>query len=142
MVLIIDRKRSIGQASMEVGVQEHVLRFWETQFCDYIKPTIGTGNRRYFYDRDIKILKTIKYYLYEKGYTIKGLKNLIKNETLMADDEVFANKNDSTMPASRSLSESPAAINSSQYNLNSSLRDELKTFKIKLNNFYEKLKNI
>ncbi|MDR2778082.1 MAG: MerR family transcriptional regulator [Rickettsiales bacterium] len=142
MVLLIDRKRSIGQASREVGVQEHVLRFWETQFCDYIKPMIGAGNRRYFYDRDIKILKTIKHYLYEKGYTIKGLQNLIKNETLLVDDELFIKKNGNTSQSERNFAEGFASLDSINSNTSPSLRDDLKSFKVKLNNFYEKLKNI
>jgi DNA-binding transcriptional MerR regulator len=142
VVLLIDRKRSIGQASREVGVQEHVLRFWETQFCDCIKPTIGAGSRRYFYDRDIKVLKAIKYYLYEKGYTIKGLQNLIKNETLLADDVVFAKKVDSGISPKQNTTENRTSTSSSQYDVNLSLRDDLKSFKVKLNNFYEKLKNV
>ncbi len=82
MVLLIDRKRSIGDASKEVGVQEYVIRYWITQFGDYVKPTIGNGNRRYFYDKDIKILKFIKYNLHDKGLTIKGLQNLFETENL------------------------------------------------------------
>ena len=80
MVLTVDKKRSIGNASKEVGVQEHVIRFWETQFPNYIKPTIGAGGRRYFFDKDIKTLLFVKDYLYNKGYTIKGLQNLLKND--------------------------------------------------------------
>ena len=78
---MIDKKRSIGLAAKEIGVQEHVIRFWETQFTDIITPTIGAGGRRYYYNKDIDILLTIKKYLYEDGYTIKGLQNLLlKNQ--------------------------------------------------------------
>ena len=55
MVLNIDKKRSIGDAAKEIGVQAYVIRFWETKFADYIKPTVGVGGRRYFFDKDIKI---------------------------------------------------------------------------------------
>lgn len=137
MVLIIDRKRSIGDAAREVDVQEHVIRFWETQFKDYIKPTIGVGNRRYFYDKDIKVLKTIKYYLYEKGYTIKGLSKLLEKETLSIDIEKNINMNQNKMEIKlfNNYSEKKK-IN------NMDIIDYLRNFKNKLNNFYEKLRNI
>ncbi|MDR1425489.1 MAG: MerR family transcriptional regulator [Rickettsiales bacterium] len=148
MGLVIDRKRSIGQAAQEVGVQEHVLRFWETQFRDYIKPVIGNGGRRYFYDNDVKVLKMIKHYLHEKGYTIRGLQSLMKNETLQLDD-VAPIKN-STMENGSSVHsyrQSPPKITDPAdeeiyAHLGVSLRNELRNFKSELNHFYEKLKNI
>ncbi len=134
MVLIIDKKRSIGDASIETGLPEHVIRFWETQFGEYIKPTIGNGKRRYFYNNDIKILNTIKEYLYEKGYTIKGLKKLMEQETIFAVNQEKKQKNNSY------------TNNESQFTYiektDKNITNDLKTFKNKLNDFYEKLKNI
>jgi DNA-binding transcriptional MerR regulator len=68
----IDKKRSIGQVAKELDVQTHVIRFWETKF-EQIKPVIGKGDRRYYFDNDIKILQKIKHSLYDEGYTIAGL---------------------------------------------------------------------
>lgn len=76
-MLIKDSKRSIGQAAKEVGISETVIRYWETQFPDYIQPTVGLGGRRYYYNKDIKILINIKDFLYTQGYTIKGLQNFL-----------------------------------------------------------------
>lgn len=86
MALIIDKKRSIGEAARELGIPEHVIRFWGAQFRDYIKPSLGAGKRRYFYDKDMKVLQTIKYYLYDRGYTIKGLNKLLEEENLQVID--------------------------------------------------------
>ena len=83
--MTVDKKRSIGIAAKEVGVQEYVIRFWETQFPDFIKPSIGVGGRRYYYDSDIDTLLKVKKYLYEDGYTIKGLQNLLKNKKTSTD---------------------------------------------------------
>lgn len=134
MVLIIDKKRSIGDVSIETGLPEHVIRFWETQFGEYIKPTIGNGKRRYFYNNDIKILNTIKEYLYEKGYTIKGLKKLMEQETIFAVNQEKKQKNNIYNN------------NESQFTYiektDKNITNDLKTFKNKLNDFYEKLKNI
>lgn len=82
----IDKRRSIGVASKEVGLEGHVLRFWEKEFSE-LKPDIGRGARRYYFDKDIENILKIKYFLYEAGYTIKGLQNLLKsNKNLLKKD--------------------------------------------------------
>ena len=73
----IDKKRSIGHVAKELGIQTHVIRFWETKF-DNIKPEIGKGSRRYYFQKDIDAIKIIKHYLYDEGYTIPGLKKLLE----------------------------------------------------------------
>ena len=72
-----DRKRSIGDVAKELKVETHVIRFWEEKFPQ-IKPEIGAGKRRYYYNKQLKVLKKIKQFLYEEGYTIAGLQKLLK----------------------------------------------------------------
>ncbi len=73
----IDRKRSIGEVAKELKLETHVIRFWEEKFPQ-IKPDIGAGKRRYYYNKQLKVLKRIKQFLYEEGYTIAGLQKLLK----------------------------------------------------------------
>ncbi len=73
----VDRKRSIGEVARELKVETHVIRFWEEKFPQ-IKPEIGPGKRRYYYNKQLKVLKRIKQFLYEEGYTIAGLQKLLK----------------------------------------------------------------
>ncbi len=73
----VDRKRSIGEVARELKVETHVIRFWEEKFPQ-IKPEIGLGKRRYYYNKQLKVLKRIKQFLYEEGYTIAGLQKLLK----------------------------------------------------------------
>lgn len=73
----VDRKRSIGDVAKELKVEAHVIRFWEEKFPQ-IKPEIGAGKRRYYYNKQLKVLKRIKQFLYEEGYTIAGLQKLLK----------------------------------------------------------------
>ncbi len=73
----IDKKRSIGDVAHELGVEPHVIRFWEEQFPQ-IKPEIGKGGRRYYYNKQLKVLKRIKKFLHDEGYTIAGLQKLLK----------------------------------------------------------------
>ncbi len=72
----VDRKRSIGDVAKELKVKTHVIRFWEENFPQ-IKPAIGSGQRRYYYNKQLKILKRIKKFLYEEGYTVAGLQKLL-----------------------------------------------------------------
>lgn len=73
----IDKKRSIGEVAQELNVEPHVIRFWEEQFPQ-IKPEIGKGGRRYYYNKQLKVLKRIKKFLHDEGYTIAGLQKLLK----------------------------------------------------------------
>jgi DNA-binding transcriptional MerR regulator len=92
----VDKKRSIGQVGKELNLPDHVIRFWETQFSQ-IRPKTGKGNRRYYYEKDVQIITRIKYFLYEEGYTIKGLQKLIeKNNNLLLSDEAIELENDSS----------------------------------------------
>ena len=63
----------------------YILRFWEKEFKQ-IKPKIFTGNRRYYDDQTIQILKNIKYLLKDKGMTINGVKKLLNNKPLKLDE--------------------------------------------------------
>ena len=60
-------------------IQTHTLRYWETQFRQ-IKPSLRAGNRRYYTEKDFKIIKYIKYLLKERGLTINGVKKLLNDE--------------------------------------------------------------
>jgi DNA-binding transcriptional MerR regulator len=73
----VDRKRSIGEVAKELKVETHIIRFWEEKFPQ-IQPEIGAGKRRYYYNKQLKVLKRIKKFLYDDGYTIGGLQKLLK----------------------------------------------------------------
>lgn len=71
--------RTISEVAAEVGVQQHVLRFWETRFPQ-IEPIKRGGNRRYYRPADVDLLKQISHLLYQQGYTIKGVQQLLARE--------------------------------------------------------------
>ncbi len=62
----------------------HVLRYWEKEFNE-IKPK-KINNRRYYSPRDIEIIRIIKFYLKDQKMTIKGVKNILKNNINDLDD--------------------------------------------------------
>lgn len=69
--------RTISEASDELGVPQHVLRFWETKFSQ-IRPMKRSGGRRFYRPEDIDLIRTIQTLLYDQGYTIKGVQRLLK----------------------------------------------------------------
>lgn len=69
--------RTISEVADDLGVQQHVLRFWETKFTS-IKPMKRGGGRRYYRPEDVALLKKIHHLLYSDGYTIKGVQKLLK----------------------------------------------------------------
>ncbi len=74
-----DRKYyRIGQVSEILGVEPHVLRFWESQFKQ-IQPR-RISRQRLYRSQDLKILKRIKELLYQEGYTIAGAKKKLQEE--------------------------------------------------------------
>lgn len=75
----VDRRRTIGEVADELGLKPHVIRFWEENFSQ-IKPEHGAGGRRYYYNKQLDILRKIKKFLYEDGYTIAGLRKLLSKK--------------------------------------------------------------
>lgn len=69
--------RTISEAAELLDLPQHVLRFWETRFSQ-LKPMKRGGGRRYYRPADVDFLKAVQYLLYEKGYTIKGVQRLLK----------------------------------------------------------------
>ncbi len=68
---------SIGEVSELLGIKQHVLRYWETQFPT-LKPKKNRAGNRTYRVRDIKYILTIKSLLYERGYTIAGARKKLR----------------------------------------------------------------
>ena len=69
--------RTISEAADELGVPQHVLRFWETKFS-FIRPMKRAGGRRFYRPQDIAVLRGVCALLHREGYTIKGVQKLHK----------------------------------------------------------------
>ncbi len=63
----------------------HTIRFWEKEFKQ-IKPKIFTGQRRYYDEDSINILKKIKYLLKNKGMTLNGVKKALNSDNSDIDE--------------------------------------------------------
>ena len=67
------------------SLSTHTIRFWEKEFKQ-IKPKIFSGNRRYYDESVINILKKIKYLLKDKGMTLNGVKKVLNSEDSDIDE--------------------------------------------------------
>jgi DNA-binding transcriptional MerR regulator len=65
----------IGEVSKLVGVEPHVLRYWESEFRQI--RTHRVSRQRLYRKEDIDLIKYIKTLLYDKGFTIAGAKKLL-----------------------------------------------------------------
>jgi DNA-binding transcriptional MerR regulator len=83
--------KTISEVSEEIDVPQHVLRFWESHFPQ-VKPSRMRGSRRYYRPEDVDVLKTIKTLLYNKGYTIKGAKQVVRDGNVIANEVPIAAK--------------------------------------------------
>ena len=68
--------RTIGELAAELGVPQHILRYWETRFPQ-LKPLQRAGNRRYYRPDDVALARRIHALLNRDGYTIRGVQQLL-----------------------------------------------------------------
>jgi len=73
---MLDNKKtyySISEVCSKTSLEPHVLRYWESEFAQ-LRPKKNRAGNRAYRDKDIEIIRYIKYLLYEEQYTIPGAK--------------------------------------------------------------------
>jgi len=73
-----DALKTIGELSLELGVAQHILRYWETKFPQ-LKPMQRAGNRRYYRPADVQLARRIHRLLSVEGYTVRGVQKLLRD---------------------------------------------------------------
>ncbi len=69
--------KTIGELSAELGVAQHILRYWETKFPQ-LRPLQRAGNRRYYRAADVDLARRINRLLNEEGYTVRGVQKVLQ----------------------------------------------------------------
>ena len=90
--------KTIGEVVKLLGLKSqrgqslptHTLRYWEKEFKQ-IKPKVLNGNRRYYDEKNIKLLKKVYFLLKEQGMTINGVKKILNNNEPLKLDETANN---------------------------------------------------
>jgi DNA-binding transcriptional MerR regulator len=68
----------IGEVASAVGVETHVLRYWETEFRS-IRPQKSSRGQRVYSRRDVETLMRVKELLYDRGFTIAGARKQLRD---------------------------------------------------------------
>src|SRR5712692_12043769 len=71
--------RPISEVSDLVGVKQHVLRYWETQFS-MLRPKKNRAGNRMYRPEEIKLLLQIKELLYSRRFTIAGARRRLLDD--------------------------------------------------------------
>ena len=92
--------RTIGELAAELGVPQHILRYWETRFPQ-LKPLQRAGNRRYYRPSDVALVQRIHRLLNQDGYTIRGVQQLLagRGSEALAEDLPVAPPSQTPTPA-------------------------------------------
>ena len=69
------------------SISTHTIRFWEKEFKQ-LKPRILNGNRRYYDEKNIKLLEKVYFLLKKQGMTIKGVKKILNKDKALKLDEM------------------------------------------------------
>jgi DNA-binding transcriptional MerR regulator len=78
---------SIGEVAEMFSVAPSLIRFWESEF-DIIKPKKNRKGNRQFTREDIDNVRTIYHLVKEKGFTLQGAKEMLRNDTEAVRDKM------------------------------------------------------
>jgi DNA-binding transcriptional MerR regulator len=70
---------TIGELSQQLGVAQHILRYWESRFPQ-LRPMQRAGNRRYYRPADVELVHRIHRLLNEEGYTVRGVQKVLRDK--------------------------------------------------------------
>jgi DNA-binding transcriptional MerR regulator len=80
---------TIGELSHQLGVAQHILRYWETRFPQ-LRPMQRAGNRRYYRPADVDLARKINRLLNHEGYTVRGVQKLLRDRNGGGESNVTA----------------------------------------------------
>ncbi|MBX7124785.1 MAG: MerR family transcriptional regulator [Cyclobacteriaceae bacterium] len=78
---------SIGEVAEMFNVAPSLIRFWESEF-DLIQPKKNRKGNRQFTKEDIDNVKLIYHLVKEKGFTLQGAKEMLKNDSMAMKDKM------------------------------------------------------
>lgn len=71
---------SISEVSKITGLEQYILRYWESEF-EILKPGKNRAGNRIYTNKDINLILRIKKLLRDEKYTIEGAKKILEEET-------------------------------------------------------------
>lgn len=89
---------TISELAGELGLPQHILRYWETRFPQ-LRPLQRSGNRRYYRPADVVLARRINQLLNVEGFTVKG-----------AQKALATGERDATVPMSKPAAPAVATV--------------------------------
>lgn len=126
----------IGEVAGLVGVEPHVLRYWEREFRS-IRPTKSAKGQRVYSRKDVENLLRVRDLLYRDGFTIAGAKKKLTSpsSTNVAEttsehevDAAMKNEMESEPDVEPVVSAAPSSDTRSTREKLVALRDEVEEF--------------
>lgn len=71
---------AIREVSKQLGIEQHVLRYWETEF-EALQPAKAEGGQRRYSTRDVATARRIQQLLKDEKYTIAGARQALEQDT-------------------------------------------------------------
>ena len=78
---------SIGEVAEQFNVAPSLIRFWESEF-ELIQPKKNRKGNRQFTKEDIENVRTIYHLVKQKGFTLQGAKEMLRNDTQAVRDKM------------------------------------------------------
>jgi DNA-binding transcriptional MerR regulator len=100
---------TIGELSEELGVAQHILRYWETKFPQ-LRPMQRAGNRRYYRPADVALAQRINRLLNQEGYTVRGVQKLLRDKGAEEASEAPQAASAAVAPQHERLQEQPRGV--------------------------------
>lgn len=83
---------SIGEVSEMTDLEQHVLRYWESEF-EQLSPRKNRAGRRVYTEDDIAMVRRVQHLLKDEKYTIEGARQVLGREEASDDNAVERNEN-------------------------------------------------
>jgi DNA-binding transcriptional MerR regulator len=115
---------TIGELSQELGVAQHILRYWESRFPQ-LRPMQRAGNRRYYRAADVDLARRINRLLNQEGYTVRGVQKLLRDKSDAGQGPAFEAPKSAPAPEAAVLTEPDQGNNGVDVFRLISLRDRL-----------------
>ncbi len=111
---------SISEVSKLTGLEQYILRYWETEF-ESLKPGKNRAGNRIYTNKDIKLILQIKKLLREEKYTIEGAKKILTDFNFEPNQNINENLIEKEVQTPRSLKKDLEEIKSFLNQLQSSI---------------------
>lgn len=82
---------SISEVSRITGIEQYVLRYWESEF-ESLKPQKNRAGNRIYTNKDIQLIIKITSLLRDKKYTIEGARKILESKGEVEENEISTDK--------------------------------------------------